>query len=62
MTIGALERAAKPIPMGELDLSVVVPVKERPAPLDQLFDEFSAPLRTRGIRFEFLFVLDPRFA
>jgi len=62
VTIGALERAAKPIPMGELDLSVVVPVKERPAPLDQLFDEFSAPLRTRGIRFEFLFVLDPRFA
>ncbi|MEZ4586457.1 MAG: hypothetical protein R2909_08675 [Gemmatimonadales bacterium] len=62
MTAGSLERVEAPAASGELDLSVVVPVKERPAPLDQLFDEYAAPLRAAGVRFEFLFVLDPRHA
>jgi glycosyltransferase involved in cell wall biosynthesis len=38
------------------DLSVIVPLVERPSPLDQLYEEFSAPLRASGRSFEFLFV------
>lgn len=40
-------------------VSVVVPVSERPEPLDGVYLEFSAPLRTAGVEFEFLFVLEP---
>jgi hypothetical protein len=38
------------------DLTVVVPVAERPIALDQLYHEFSAPLREAGYSFEFIFV------
>lgn len=38
------------------DLSVIVPLAERPSPLDQLYEEFSAPLRASGRSFEFIFV------
>ncbi|HEU4700628.1 MAG TPA: hypothetical protein VFS40_15695 [Gemmatimonadales bacterium] len=40
-----------------LDLSVVVPVVERPEPLGSLYEEFAAPLREAGYRFEFIFVV-----
>ena len=39
-------------------ISVLVPVSERPSPLDELYREFSAPLREEGIRFEFLFLVE----
>ena len=42
-----------------VDVSVVVPVTERPEPLGDLFREYSAPLREGGFRFEFLFALEP---
>lgn len=42
-----------------LALSVVVPVSERPEPLDELYREFADVLRRRGWDFEFLFVLEP---
>lgn len=49
-----------PEPEGGASLvSVVVPVSERPAPLDELYAEFSAPFRERGRKFEFVFVLEP---
>lgn len=40
-------------------VSVIVPVTERPAPLAELYEEYSAALRTAGIPHEFLFVLEP---
>jgi hypothetical protein len=36
-------------------------VAERPQPLDELYEEFAAPLREGGFRFEFLFVFEPYF-
>ena len=43
----------------QFDLTVVVPVAERPIALDQLYHEFSRPLRDAGYSFEFLFVAHP---
>lgn len=42
-----------------LDVSVVVPVTERPEPLAALYEEFSAPLRAAGYSFEFIFATVP---
>jgi hypothetical protein len=44
------------------ELSVIVPVIEHPHPLDALYEEFAAPLREGGFRFEFLFVFEPGYA
>jgi hypothetical protein len=41
------------------DLTVVVPVAERPVALDELYREFSGPLREAGYSFEFVFVTHP---
>lgn len=40
-------------------ISVLVPVSERPAPLDEFYEQFSEPLRGAGIPFEFLFIVEP---
>lgn len=40
-------------------LSVVVPVSERPSPLDRIYREFSGPLREAGFDAEFIFVTTP---
>lgn len=48
--------------MPVVQVSVLVPVLERPAALDALYREFSAPLRAAGIDAEFVFVLEPRYA
>jgi hypothetical protein len=42
-----------------IDVSVVVPVTERPVPLVDLYDEYSRPLRDAGRSFEFVFVSYP---
>jgi hypothetical protein len=42
-----------------LDISVVIPVTERPEPLAGLYEEFSAPLREAGYSFEFIFAVVP---
>ena len=39
-----------------VDVSVVVPVTERPAPLAELYAEYAAPLRDAGYAAEFIFV------
>lgn len=44
-----------------LDVSVIVPVVERPEPLADLYEEFSKPLVEMGVRFEFVFVAHPWF-
>jgi hypothetical protein len=44
------------------EISVIVPVAERPQPLDDLYEEFAAPLRESGFRFEFLFVIEPFYS
>ncbi len=44
---------------GGLDVSVVVLVSERPAPLADLYREYSGPLVEDGLSFEFVFVLEP---
>ena len=45
------------VPDGEgLDVSVIVPVTERPESLVPLYEEFSAPLRATGRSYEFIFV------
>lgn len=41
----------------ELDVSVVVPVVERPEPLAELYAEFAAPLEAAGFAFEFIFCM-----
>jgi hypothetical protein len=42
------------------DVSVIVPVTERPEPLAELFLEYSEPLADAGLRYEFVFVVEPR--
>lgn len=42
-------------------VTVIVPVSERSRTLDDLYREFSAPLREAGIRFEFVFVVSERW-
>lgn len=42
-------------------VSVIVPVTERPDPLDDLYAEYAAPLLAAGRPFEFVFVLQPWF-
>jgi hypothetical protein len=46
-------------PPGRAMISVIVPVTERPEPLDELYRELAAPLRTAGRPFEFVFVTEP---
>ncbi len=43
------------------DVTVVVPVSERPASLVELYREYSAPLQSRGEAYEFIFVAEPWF-
>ncbi len=50
-------QAAEP----DLDVSVIVPVVERPESLVELYEEFSKPLVEMGIDFEFVFVAHPWF-
>ncbi len=45
-----------------LDISVIVPVVERPEPLVALYEEFSKPLVEMGVAFEFVFVAHPWFS
>lgn len=42
-------------------VSVVVAVTERPAPLAEFYDYYSAPLRAGGWEYEFVFVAEPWF-
>ncbi len=42
------------------DVSVIVPVTERPEPLAELYLEFSAPLREAGYTYEFLFSVESK--
>ena len=42
------------------DVSVIVPVTERPEPLAELFLEYSEPLAETGRLYEFLFLVEPR--
>ncbi|HEU4648661.1 MAG TPA: hypothetical protein VFS33_06340 [Gemmatimonadales bacterium] len=44
-----------------LDVSVIIPMTERPAPPVELYEEFAAPLRDAGRTFEFVFVTYPWF-
>ncbi len=42
-----------------VDVSVIVPVTERPDDLADLYGEYSEPLREAGLSFEFVFVTEP---
>jgi hypothetical protein len=42
------------------DVSVIVPVTERPEPLAELYLKFSAPLREAGYTYEFLFSVESK--
>ena len=44
----------------EPEISVIVPVTERPEPLVELFLEYSAPLVAADCTYEFVFVAEPR--
>lgn len=46
-------------PRPTLDVTVLVPVTERPAPLVELYRAYAAPLRASGRSFEFLFAASP---
>ncbi|UCG85503.1 MAG: hypothetical protein JSW71_16435 [Gemmatimonadota bacterium] len=43
----------------ELDVSVIVPIAERPEDLTELYHEYSLPLAESGRSFEFIFVAEP---
>jgi hypothetical protein len=43
-------------------VSVLVPVRERPEPLAELYAEYARPLADAGIRHEFVFIVEPWFA
>lgn len=45
----------------EILISVIVLVSERPEPLAEIYEEYSAPLRNSGRSYEFLFVSEPWF-
>lgn len=45
-----------------VEVSVVVPVDQRPEHLGELYEEFSKPLRDRGFAFEFLFATEPWYS
>ena len=45
-----------------IEVSVLVPVRERPEPLELIYREYAEPLRRSGKSYEFLFILDPRHA
>jgi len=55
-----VEALSAPSPSGgdRPRISVVVAVTERPSPLDALYREFSPVLRTLGVPFEFVFIID----
>jgi hypothetical protein len=44
------------------EVSVIVPVAERPEALDALYEEYASALRDSGFRFEFLFVFEPYYS
>ncbi len=52
-------RVAAAVPPSRAMVSVIVPVTERPEPLDELYRELSAPFRADGRSFEFIFVTEP---
>lgn len=41
------------------EISVLVPVTERPYPLDKLYEEYAPPLREAGFLYEFIFIVEP---
>ena len=49
-------QAREPTP----EVSVIVPVTERPEPLAELFLEYSEPLARADLAYEFVFVVEPR--
>ncbi len=54
-TVRILEAAPS---IDSVDVTVIVPVVERPAMLSELYAEYAAPLRASGRSFEFIFAAD----
>lgn len=46
------------LPEEDIVLSVIVPVTERPEPLDWVYSEFAPGVRDLGVAFEFIFAVD----
>lgn len=46
-------------PEMEIEISVIVPVTERPESLKELYEEYAAPLRRQRRSFEFVFAVEP---
>lgn len=55
----AADRAGVDREARAVDVSVLVPVTERPEPLDELYREFAAPFLQAHATFEFLFLMEP---
>ena len=58
-TVTAAPAPAPPSPERPPIFSVIVPVSERPQPLDELYEEFAIALEEAGCPAEFLFVSEP---
>src|SRR5690606_6951341 len=60
-----LESAAEAVPDLDgdepVEVSVLIPVTERPEPLVALYEEYAAPIRALGVRYEFIFAAEPWF-
>lgn len=62
----AIGEETKPSPRGgqqqeAVEVSVLVPVAERPEDLTELYDTYAEPLRCAGWEFEFVFALEPYY-
>jgi hypothetical protein len=56
------DRASEPRAPAACQVSVIVLVNERAESLDELYEEYSAPLRAGGVDCEFVFVAQPYFS
>lgn len=55
--IGGAEPIASPT--APVSVSVILPVSERPCPLDEIYREFAPAVATLGMPYEFIFVISP---
>lgn len=59
VTVSVDESTIPPEPAKAIEISVIVPVTERPAPLDGLYREYAGAVAEMGRSFEFVFAVEP---
>ena len=59
LTNPAVPSAGQPEEQWPLEVSVLVPVTERPGPLPELYRDYSEVLKREGLSYEFIFAVEP---